>query len=91
VEVYNDYGSFVCKAMVLPGIGRYELRIDHAWEKFQYIQGYFNNLTPIRPNPTTACRYPEEEDAPDYHLHFAWNLWGVCGNECDTSVEIRRV
>lgn len=91
VEVYNDYGKFVCKAMVLPGIGRYELRIDHAWEKFQYLQGYFNMVTPVRPNPTTACRYPEEDGAPDYHLHFAWNLWGVCGNECDTTVEVRRI
>lgn len=91
VEVVNDYGRLVCRAKVVPGIRRGTVRIDHAWEWFQYREGYFNILTPVRPNPTTAVRYPEAEGAPDYHLKFGWNLWGVCGNECDTSVEIRKV
>ncbi|ACX52983.1 molybdopterin oxidoreductase [Ammonifex degensii KC4] len=91
VEVINDYGRLICRAKLVPGIRRGEVRIDHAWEWYQYRDGYFNILTPVRPNPTTAVRYPEADGAPDYHLKFGWNLWGVCGNECDTSVEVRKV
>lgn len=91
VEVFNDYGKLRCLAKVAPTIGPGQLRIDHAWESYQYREGYFNFLTPVRPNPTTSVRYPEEDGAPDYHLHFAWNLWGVCGNECDTTVDVRKV
>lgn len=91
VEVFNDYGRYVCRAKILPGIGPSMVRIDHAWEKFQYREGYFNLITPVRPNPTQAVRYPEEDNAPDKHLKFAWNLWGVCGNECDTTVDVRKV
>ena len=91
VEVYNDYGRFICRAMIMPGISPSEVRIDHAWESYQYREGYFNLITPVRPNPTQSVKYPDDPEAPDYHLKFAWNLWGVCGNECDTSVEIRKV
>ncbi|MGS0745782.1 molybdopterin-dependent oxidoreductase [Syntrophomonas erecta subsp. sporosyntropha] len=91
VEVFNDYGKFVCRAMIVPGIGPSQLRIDHAWESYQYHEGYFNFITPVRPNPTQSVKYPQDPDAPDHHLKFAWNLWGVTGNECDTSVEIRKV
>jgi hypothetical protein len=34
--------------------------------------------------------YPEEADAPSYHLKYGWNFWGVTGNECDTSVEVQK-
>lgn len=91
VEVFNDYGKFTCRAKITPAVKPGQLRIDHAWEWFQYRDGYFNILTPVRPNPTTSVKYPEEPGAPDYHLKYAWNQWGVCGTECDTSVEIRKV
>jgi len=91
VEVFNDYGKFVCRAKLLPGIGRSMVRVDHAWESYQYHEGYFNLITPIRPNPLQAVRYPDDPDAPDRHLRYGWNLWGVCGNECDTSVDVRKV
>ncbi len=90
VEVYNIYGSLVALARVLPGVKPGEVWIANGAEMTTFVKGWFNGVTPIRPKPTQAVQYPEEPKPPFYHIHYGWNLWGVTGNECDTSVAIRK-
>ncbi|MBN2332215.1 MAG: molybdopterin-dependent oxidoreductase [Deltaproteobacteria bacterium] len=91
VKVFNQYGEMVCKVKVSPGIRSGEVRVENGGEMFNCRAGWFNLLTPIRPKPTQAAKYPEEPDAPYHHLKYGWNLWGVTGNECDTSVEVTKI
>jgi len=91
VSVFNQYGKMVCKVKVSPGIRDGEVRVENGGEMFNCREGWFNLITPIRPKPTQSVQYPEEPGAPSYHLKYGWNLWGVTGNECDTSVEVKKI
>ncbi len=91
VQVFNIYGRMVCKVKVSPGIRNGEVRVENGGEMFNCREGWFNLITPIRPKPTQSVKYPEEKGAPYYHLKYGWNFWGVTGNECDTSVEVRKI
>lgn len=91
VEVFNEFGRMVCKVKVSPTIKAGEVRVENGGELFNSREGWFNGITPIRPKPTQSVKYPEEKGAPFYHLKYGWNFWGVTGNECDTSVEVRKI
>ncbi len=90
VRVYNKYGELVAIAKVSPSVKPGEVWIANGAEMITFVKGWFNAVTPIRPKPTQAVVYPEEPNPPFYHLKYGWNLWGVTGNECDTSVEIEK-
>ncbi len=90
VRVYNAFGELVALARVSPTVKPGEVWIANGAEMITFIKGWFNAVTPIRPKPTQAVVYPEEENPPFYHLKYGWNLWGVTGNECDTSVEVEK-
>ena len=90
VRVYNAFGEFVALARVSPTVKPGEVWIANGAEMITFIKGWYNAVTPIRPKPTQAIVYPEEENPPFYHLKYGWNLWGVTGNECDTSVEVEK-
>jgi len=90
VRVYNVYGELVAPARVAPTVKPGEVWIANGAEMITFVKGWYNSVTPIRPKPTQAIVYPEEPDPPFYHLRFGWNLWGVTGNECDTSVEVEK-
>ncbi|HDI73513.1 MAG TPA: hypothetical protein ENF57_00710, partial [Candidatus Korarchaeota archaeon] len=90
VRVYNIYGELVAPVRVSPAVKPGEVWIANGAEMITFVKGWFNGVTPIRPKPTQAVVYPEEPDPPFYHLKYGWNLWGVTGNECDTSVEVEK-
>ncbi|HIP65428.1 MAG TPA: twin-arginine translocation signal domain-containing protein [Pyrodictium sp.] len=90
VRAYNIYGEVVAIARVSPTVKPGEVWIANGAEMTTFIKGWFNGVTPIRPKPTQAIVYPEEPNPPFYHLKYGWNLWGVTGNECDTSVEVEK-
>ncbi len=90
VRVYNVFGELVALARVSPSVKPGEVWIANGAEMITFFKGWFNAVTPIRPKPTQAVIYPEEKNPPFYHLKYGWNLWGVTGNECDTSVEIEK-
>ncbi len=90
VRVYNIYGELVAPARVTPAVKPGEIWIPDGAEMVTFVKGWFNSVTPIRPKPTQAVTYPEEPNPPYYHLKYGWNLWGVTGNECDTSVEVEK-
>ncbi|MDK2372891.1 MAG: molybdopterin-dependent oxidoreductase [Candidatus Korarchaeota archaeon] len=91
VRVYNIYGEFVAVARVTPAVKPGEIWIANGAEMITFVKGWYNGVTPIRPKPTQAVVYPEEPNPPFYHLKYGWNLWGVTGNECDTSVEVEKI
>ncbi len=90
VRVYNMYGELVGLARVAPGVKPGEIWIPNGAEMITFIKGWYNSVTPIRLKPTQAVVYPEEPNPPFYHLKYGWNLWGVTGNECDTTVDIEK-
>ncbi len=90
VRVFNKYGELVAMARVAPTVKPGEVWIANGAEMITFVKGWYNSVTPIRPKPTQSVVYPEEENPPYYHLRFGWNLWGVTGNECDTSVEVEK-
>jgi complex iron-sulfur molybdoenzyme family reductase subunit alpha len=90
IKIFNEFGEMICRAKVMAGIKEGEVRVANGAEMFTTIKGWFNGITPIRPKPTQSVKYPETK-APSYHLKYGWNFWGVTGNECDTSVEIKKI
>ncbi|RSN71728.1 molybdopterin-dependent oxidoreductase [Candidatus Methanodesulfokora washburnensis] len=91
VLVYNEYGEMVAKAKLSPSIKPGQIRVDNGSELILTRKNWYEIVTPVRPKPTQSVVYPEEENPPGYHLNYGWNLWGVTGNECDTSVEVKKL
>ncbi len=91
VRVYNIYDEIIALAKVSPAVKPGEVWIANGAELITFVKGWFNGVTPVRPKPTQAVVYPEEPNPPFYHLKYGWNLWGVTGNECDTSVEVEKL
>jgi len=88
VRVYNAYGEYKTMAKVAPSVKPGEIWMQNGAEMINFVSSWYNAVTPVRPKPTQSVIYPEEKNPPFYHLKYGWNLWGVTGNECDTSVEI---
>jgi hypothetical protein len=90
VRVYNIYGEYKTIAKVAPSVKPGEIWMQNGAEMINFVKSWYNAVTPVRPKPTQSVIYPEEKNPPFYHLKYGWNLWGVTGNECDTSVEIEK-
>ncbi len=84
VRIYNDQGSAVVKAKVVPREKKDRLTMYHGWEKFLGFQeGGWQSLTYIKIKPTQLV-------GGYGHLNFKLNYWGPTGNNRDIKVEVER-
>ncbi len=51
VHVFNDRGSFKCKAFVTPGIVKGAVAMGQGWEPRDFIEGHYQYLTHYVKNP----------------------------------------
>lgn len=84
VKVFNQEGSAVVRAKILPGEKAGRLTMYHGWERFLgFQQGGWQSLTYIKIKPTQLI-------GGYGHLNFKLNYWGPTGNNRDIKVEIAK-
>lgn len=84
VKIFNQEGSAVVRAKILPGEKAGRLTMYHGWERYLgFQQGGWQSLTYIKIKPTQLI-------GGYGHLNFKLNYWGPTGNNRDIKVEIAK-
>ncbi|HYB91626.1 MAG TPA: molybdopterin dinucleotide binding domain-containing protein, partial [Candidatus Binataceae bacterium] len=80
IRVYNDYGSFVCRAKLSPCTRPDQLVIYHAWEPYQYPE--WMPYDGLLPGPPKGLHF-----AGGYR-HYEYTLWNWSPSQSDRQTNI---
>jgi len=84
VEVWNDLGAFVARAMITPGMRPRQVHIYHAWDSYQFATGSTNDS--LSPSPLKVTQLVNDWG----HLRRTVGWYEPNGNDRDTRVDVRK-